>query len=162
MAFSESQVDVEIDFDRAQRFYTRLRRRVTRWFGRKDKAAGRIGDIILVLPDFLSLVLRLIRDPRIASRTKLELAAVTAYVVSPIDLVPDFLFPIGYADDAVALALVLGRVAKLMGEAGESILEEHWEGDPGVLRAIHKVTGAADTVLNKRVLGELRRRFGGR
>lgn len=162
MASPDSHVEARVDFEQAERFYSRLRRRATQWFARKGKAAGRIGDIILVLPDFFALVLRLLRDPRIDGRTKLELAAVTAYVISPIDLIPDFLFPVGFADDAIALALVLGRVAKLMGEAGEEILQEHWEGEAGVLQAIASVTAAADTLLNKRLLGQLRRRFGGR
>ena len=156
-----AQTEVEIDFDHAERFYTRLRAKIEGWFARKGKVGGRIGEMLLLLPDFLALVLRLMRDPRIAGRTKLELAAVTAYVLSPIDLIPDFLFPIGFADDALALALVVGRVAKLMGDAGEAILEEHWEGEVGVLQAITKVTNAADALLNKRVVRQLRRRFGG-
>jgi len=154
------EVQAEVDLERAERFYTRLRRRITQWFDQRGSLGGPIAKVVLVVPDFFALVLRLLRDPRISGQTKLELAAVTAYVVSPIDLLPDFLFPIGYADDAVALALVLGRVAKLMGEAGEDILREHWEGEANVLHAIASVTASADEVLNKRLVKQLRRRFG--
>ncbi|MCU0519485.1 MAG: YkvA family protein [Anaerolineae bacterium] len=160
MTSPEAQPETEFDSEQAQRFYSRLRGRVTAWFARKGPAAGKVGDILIVLPDLFALVLRLMRDPRIGGRTKLELAAVTAYVVSPIDLVPDFLFPIGFADDAVALALVLSRVAQLLGEAGDAVLEEHWEGESAALRTITNVMNAADAVLNKRILGRLGRRFG--
>jgi len=160
MTTTQREMQPEVDLDRAHRFYTRLRRKIANWFDRKGRVGGQIGDILLALPDFFALVLRLLRDPRIDQRTKLELAAVTAYVVSPIDLVPDFLFPVGFADDALALALVLGRVAKLLGDAGEPILQEHWEGKTGVLQAITSVTHAADNLLNRRVLGQVRRRFG--
>jgi uncharacterized membrane protein YkvA (DUF1232 family) len=155
------EVEAEVDLEHAKKFYTRLRRRIDGWFERRGKVGDRIGEVLLLLPDFFALVLRLMRDPRIAGRTKLELAAVTAYVLSPIDLIPDFLFPIGFADDALALALVVGRVAKLMGDAGEAILEEHWEGEVSVLQAITKVTNAVDALLNKRIVRQLRRRFGG-
>ncbi len=161
MTSPEVETEVTVDLDHAERFYTRLRGRIDGWFERRGKVGGQIGEVLLLLPDFLALVLRLMRDPRIEGRTKLELAAVTAYVISPIDLIPDFLFPIGFVDDAVALALVVGRVAKLMGEAGEVALEEHWEGEASALQAVTSVTNAADALLNKRVVKQLRRRFGG-
>ena len=161
MTSPEEETELTVDLDHADRFYTRLRRKIDGWFERRGKVGDRIGEVLLLLPDFFALVLRLMRDPRIEGRTKLELAAVTAYVISPIDLIPDFLFPIGFVDDAVALALVVGRVAKLMGEAGEAALEEHWEGEASALHAVTSVTNAADALLNKRVVKQLRRRFGG-
>jgi uncharacterized membrane protein YkvA (DUF1232 family) len=161
MTSPETETEVTVDFDHAERFYTRLRRRIDGWFERRGKVGGQIGEVLLMLPDFFALVLRLMRDPRIGGRTKLELAAVTAYVISPIDLIPDFLFPVGFVDDAVALALVIGRVAKLMDEAGHAALEEHWEGEATALKAVTSVTNAADALLNKRVAEQLRRRFGG-
>lgn len=161
MTSTEVETKVTVDLDHADRFYTRLRRKIDGWFERRGKVGDRIGEVLLLLPDFFALVLRLMRDPRIAGRTKLELAAVIAYVISPIDLIPDFLFPIGFVDDAVALALVVGRVTKLMGEAGGAALEEHWEGEASALKAVTSVTNAADALLNKRVVKQLRRRFGG-
>ena len=44
------------------------------------------------------------------------LAAAVAYVVSPIDLVPDFLVPIGFTDDLLALAVTWGLVKRELRE----------------------------------------------
>lgn len=154
--------EVDYDFDRADRFYTRLRRKVSDWFSRHGgKAGSAVGEILLLLPDLFALVIRLMGDRRLPSSIKLQLAAVSAYVISPIDFMPDFLFPIGFVDDTLALAYVLSRVAKLLDDAGEEILQEHWEGTGSVLVAIRTVTRAANTVLNGRVLGKVRGRFGG-
>lgn len=158
---AHTPIEVEIDLVRAQRFYTRLRRRLSNWLVTRGRFGGQVADVLLVLPDLFALVLRLMQDPRVGRSTRLELAAAAIYVISPVDLIPDFFFPFGYIDDAVALALVLSRAAKLMGETGEEILQEHWEGKTNVLHAITTVTAVADQVLNRRILRQLRRRFGG-
>lgn len=156
-----TEAEVAYDFEDATRFYTKLRHKISGWFERRGgKAGGLVGEVLFLLPDLFALVIRLMGDRRLPAGTKLQLAAVSAYVISPIDFLPDFLFPIGFVDDTVALAFVLGRIARMMDEAGEEILEEHWEGSGSVLDAIRKVTGAADAVLNGRVMGKLRRRFG--
>jgi uncharacterized membrane protein YkvA (DUF1232 family) len=115
----------------------------------------------LLLPDLFALLVRLVRDPRIDSSLKAQLLLVSAYVISPIDLIPDFLLPIGLADDTVALAFILSRVVAIMGQAGADMLREHWEGDGDVLDQIQRLIEHADSVLNRRVLDRLRRRFDG-
>lgn len=40
------------------------------------------------------------------------LAAAVAYVVSPIDLIPDFLVPLGFTDDVLVVALTWGLVKR--------------------------------------------------
>jgi uncharacterized membrane protein YkvA (DUF1232 family) len=56
------------------------------------------------LPSFLRLHVRLCRDPRVPLTAKLGLAAAVLYVLSPIDLLPDYwLALLGFADDAVVL-----------------------------------------------------------
>lgn len=157
----ERQQEVEVDLERAERFYTRLRGRIARWLRRRGKVGDRVSGYLLLLPDFLALIIRLIRDPRVERGAKLQLIAVTAYIVSPLDLIPDFLLPFGLIDDTVAAALVLSQVVSLMESADEEMLQEHWEGEGDVLAAIQKVTRAADDLLGGRVLKRLRRRFKG-
>jgi uncharacterized membrane protein YkvA (DUF1232 family) len=56
------------------------------------------------LPNFLRLYWRLYRDPRVPFAAKAGLTAAVVYLVSPIDLIPDFWLPIlGFADDAAVL-----------------------------------------------------------
>jgi uncharacterized membrane protein YkvA (DUF1232 family) len=162
MTESDSPVVVEFDVERAERHYTKLRRAIAAWFRRRGgKVGGTVGEIVLLLPDLFALVIRLMGDRRLPAWTKVQLAAVTAYVISPIDFVPDFLFPIGLVDDTVALAFVLSRIVVLMEGAGAEILAEHWEGPGSVLAALLKVAGAADSVLSGKVVERLRASFGG-
>jgi uncharacterized membrane protein YkvA (DUF1232 family) len=150
---------VDYDLERADRFYTRLRRRVTRWLSRHTGIDGRVRDVLLLLPDLFVLVIRLIRDPRVDRKPKLQLIAVTTYVISPIDLIPDFLLPFGLIDDTVALAFILGRVVKMMDQAGEAVLREHWEGEGDVLDRIQWIISNASTLLGAGTLNKLKHRF---
>jgi hypothetical protein len=63
------------------------------------------------------------------------------YLAMPIDLVPDFIPVIGYADDAVVVAVALRSVTR---RAGEEALERHWPGTPEGLAAIRRLAGIAD------------------
>lgn len=48
----------------------------------------------------------------LSGRTILSLAGALLYVVSPIDLLPDFIPGVGFIDDAVVLALLLHSLAQ--------------------------------------------------
>jgi uncharacterized membrane protein YkvA (DUF1232 family) len=148
-----------VDLARAERVYTRLRRRIDGWLRRRGRAGEAAAPYLLLLPDLFALILRLVRDPRVGRGAKLHLLAVTAYVISPIDLVPDFLLPLGLIDDTVAVALVLSRVVNVIDEAGEEVLREHWEGPGDILETIRRVLGAANDLLGGRILRRLRKRF---
>jgi len=144
---------------RAERHYARLRGRATRWLA-GHRLDGQRAELLFLLPDLFMLVIRLLRDPRIDGALKVQLFAVSAYVIAPLDLVPDFLLPAGLADDTVALAYALTRVVAILGAAGEDVLREHWEGREDVLATVRRVVAAADRVLGSRVVTALGRRFG--
>jgi len=144
---------------RAERFYTRLRMRTSRWLARRG-VGSRARDYMLVLPDLFALLIRLVRDPRVDRSLKAQLLLASAYVVSPIDLIPDILMPLGLADDTLALAFALSRVAALMGHTGEMVLCEHWEGGGDILDQLRRIIATADHVLNRRVFSRLNQRFG--
>jgi uncharacterized membrane protein YkvA (DUF1232 family) len=146
----------EYDLERAERFYTKLRRRITTWLNRHTGIGDKVRNALLLLPDLFALVIRLIRDPRIDHGPKLQLIAVTAYVISPIDLVPDFLLPLGLIDDTVALAFVLGRIVRMMDQGGKEVLREHWEGDGDVLDRIQWIASNASAWLGAGTLARLK------
>jgi uncharacterized membrane protein YkvA (DUF1232 family) len=146
------------EIQRAERFYTKLRVRIHHWLG-QHRVGGRLCEYLLLLPDLFALVIRLLRDAHVEPALKAQLILVSAYVISPIDLVPDFLLPMGLVDDTVAVAFVLSRVAAIMGQAGEDLLRQHWEGQGDILLQIQRLLAGADQVLNRYVLRRLRERF---
>ena len=90
--------------------------------------ASRRGDaraLATFIPDCLVLFRSLLRDPRVPRRRKLLLAVLVAYLVMPIDVVPDFIPIAGQLDDALVVALVL---RSLLRSGGPELLREHWRG----------------------------------
>jgi uncharacterized membrane protein YkvA (DUF1232 family) len=83
-----------------------------------------------LLPDLAALLRGLAGDPRVSRRSKLLLGAAAVYVVSPVDLLPEFIPLLGPLDDVIVVALVLRHVAR---KAGPRILADHWRGDPAIL-----------------------------
>lgn len=60
------------------------------------------------------------------------------WLVSPIDLIPEFLPVIGPLDDAIVAALVLRHILR---RTDASVLSEHWHGDPATLAKILRIAG---------------------
>jgi uncharacterized membrane protein YkvA (DUF1232 family) len=119
--------------------------------GAKKTVMGYIGE----LPRFLRLLWGLITDPRVAMLDKLLVAGAVAYIVSPVDLVPDFIPFLGEVDDVYLLVLSLRR---LMENAGRAVMLSHWSGDPADLRDLNlrKALMAAAFFLPRRVRRRLR------
>ncbi len=78
------------------------------------------------LPDIVRLARRLLADPRTPLRHRIGLVVLIVWLVSPIDLLPEFLPGIGPLDDIVAAAVILGWIGR---QTGRARLEELWPGD---------------------------------
>lgn len=115
--------------------------------------------LILYLPDFLKLLFRLLRDPRVPRLDKALLGLVVAYIVLPTDLLPDFLAVLGYVDDLFLLGMALDR---LLEHAGPRVLRDHWDADPAMLHALVGGLHQLGSVLPGRVRRRLVRLVGRR
>jgi uncharacterized membrane protein YkvA (DUF1232 family) len=91
---------------------------------------GLLKDLAGFLPACVTTVRRLRRDPRVPRRARVAVAFAGLWVVSPIDLIPEFLPVIGPLDDVVVVALALRYAARQVPRAA---LEEAWAGDPLLL-----------------------------
>ena len=78
------------------------------------------------IPSYLRLFAGLLTDPRVSRLDKLLVAGAVAYIVIPIDLIPDFIPFLGQVDDIYLLVLALQR---LISNAGLPVVAEHWPGD---------------------------------
>ncbi|MFF7189810.1 YkvA family protein [Streptomyces sp. NPDC008222] len=95
-------------------------------------------EAVRLLPDLLRLVSRLARDRALPRRTRWLLWISVGYLALPIDLVPDFIPVLGYADDAIAVALVLRTVIR---QSGTDSLDRHWPGTPDGLGVVRRLAG---------------------
>jgi uncharacterized membrane protein YkvA (DUF1232 family) len=104
------------------------------WVSRPDETGLR--DALRLLPDLLRLLKRLAADPSLPRGVRLRLALLLGYLAIPIDLIPDFIPVLGYADDAIVVALVLRSVTRTV---GADALERHWPGTPDGLDAVRRL-----------------------
>jgi uncharacterized membrane protein YkvA (DUF1232 family) len=93
-------------------------------------------DVLRLLPDVVRLVRRLAADGSLPRGVHWRLWLLLGYLLMPIDLVPDFLPVVGYADDAIVIALVLRSVTRA---AGPEALERHWPGAPEGLAVVRRL-----------------------
>lgn len=98
----------------------------------------KVKDILRLLPDTVVLLRRLAADPALPRGVRVRLCLLLVYLILPIDLIPDFIPVIGYADDAIIVALALRSVTR---RAGPAALEEHWPGTTEGLQAVRRLAG---------------------
>ena len=135
-------------------FYQGLRRRIRDW-GEGGGRGRRFLDFILLAPDLLHLMARLVVDQRVPLKSKAKLGVAIAYFVSPIDLLPEaVLGPIGYLDDVALAAWVIDDLLK---SAGPELVLEHWAGDQDLIEAVARITAAANEILGAGLVRRLKR-----
>jgi uncharacterized membrane protein YkvA (DUF1232 family) len=106
------------------------------------------GDLVTTLPNIVKLLSRLVRDPRVPRRSKMVVGAALAYVVSPLDLLPEFIPVVGFADDALLVAFALNHLVNV---AGEEVVLEHWDGPRDLLEMIRSVLDVASDLVPVKV-----------
>jgi uncharacterized membrane protein YkvA (DUF1232 family) len=114
---------------------------VALWLLRPDDVG--ISDLLRLLPDVLRLLKRLASDPQLPRRIRVALVVLLVFIASPIDLIPDFIPVLGYADDVIITALVLRWVTRT---AGPQALAAYWPGTPDGLIALGRLCGLPESV----------------
>jgi uncharacterized membrane protein YkvA (DUF1232 family) len=90
-------------------------------------------ELATLLPNLILLFKDLARDPNVPRRAKVVLALAAVWLVSPIDLLPEFLPVVGPLDDAVVAALALRYLVR---RAGAEVVRDHWRGERATLDVI--------------------------
>ena len=98
---------------------------------------GLLRDLAAFIPDCVTTVRRLRRDPRVPRRAKIAVVVAGIWVASPIDLIPEFLPVIGPLDDIVVVALALRYAAR---QVPRDVLVSAW---PGERRLLDRLLGAS-------------------
>ncbi|MFF1614503.1 YkvA family protein [Amycolatopsis sp. NPDC058278] len=98
---------------------------------------GLLREALRLLPDVLRLVRRLAADKTLPRGVRIRLALLLAYLALPIDLVPDFVPVLGYADDAIIVSAVLRSVVR---RAGLEAVRAHWPGTDDGFAALTRLT----------------------
>lgn len=95
-------------------------------------------ELLRLAPDVIRLLRRLAADRSVPVGVRVWLVVLLVYLISPIDLVPDFIPVLGYADDALVVAIALRFATR---RAGNAAIEQHWPGTPEGLAAVLRLAG---------------------
>jgi len=90
------------------------------------------------VPDVVRLLRSMAADRTLPSGVRRRLGFLLVYLSLPIDLIPDVIPVLGYADDVILMALVLRSVVRL---AGPEALGGHWTGSPQGLAVVRRLSG---------------------
>lgn len=93
-------------------------------------------EAVAFLPDVVMLFKDVLQDPRVPRGAKFKVGAALAYIVSPIDIITDWIPGVGMLDDVAIVALA---AHELLEGAGEEIVREHWHGSPQGLELLLKL-----------------------
>src|SRR4029453_14705539 len=102
---------------------------------------GLLHQALRLLPDVLRLVRRLAADPDLPRGVRVRLALLLAYLAVPLDLVPDFIPLLGYADDAIIVTPVPPPVVR---RAGLGAVRRHWPGTPDGFAVLSPLPGLSE------------------
>ncbi|MDQ1698599.1 MAG: hypothetical protein QOG34_462 [Frankiaceae bacterium] len=105
---------------------------------RSGRGFGGLAEAARLLPDLLRLVSRLACDPSLPRGVRIRLWLLLGYLASPIDIIPDFIPLVGYADDALVVAIALRSVVRA---AGPEPLDRHWPGSAQGLSVVRRLAG---------------------
>ena len=97
---------------------------------------GLLREAIRILPDTIRLLRRLATDRSIGVEVRVRLWILFVYLANPIDLIPDFVPVLGYADDAIIVAAVLRSVVR---RAGPDAIRRNWPGTTDGLESVWRL-----------------------
>ncbi|MCI4660036.1 YkvA family protein [Cryobacterium zhongshanensis] len=105
---------------------------------RKHSGHATLMDLLRLAPDVVRLLKRLASDSSVPIGARIWLGVLLVYLISPIDLIPDFIPVLGYADDALVVAIALRFATR---RAGGDSIAKHWPGTPAGLAAVLRLAG---------------------
>ena len=98
-----------------------------------------LGELLRVIPDVVRLVRRLVGDREVPLSAKVALVVLLAWLISPIDLIPEFIPVLGPLDDVIVAVLVLRYVRRSVGIDG---LRSRWPGTPDGFALLSRIIGS--------------------
>jgi uncharacterized membrane protein YkvA (DUF1232 family) len=106
------------------------------WLHRPSRDLAAVG--LRLIPDLVRLVRALLADSSTPWSARLALAGLLVYLLSPLDLIPDFVPVIGAVDDLIVAAVVLRWVGR---RVGLDDLRSRWTGDPAGFEILRRLLG---------------------
>lgn len=129
-------------------FYLKIRKKVTDWFesGKLGKKSGKWMDdfvqYLLIFPDLIHLMIKLFGDKEVSPKTKGMIVIGFAYLISPIDVIPDFIPVFGFVDDLLISVILLNKIINSGDEVMREKIKLYWVGEDDIFLKIREIVAA--------------------
>ncbi len=126
-------------------FYKKLRTKIMGWVksGELNKKTqgwvGKFTEYLVVLPDLVYLLIKLLFDREVPKGTKSLIVIALAYLISPIDIIPDFVPVAGLVDDLLVTVIILNRIINGKDPIVLNKIPEYWPGESDVFEQVRKI-----------------------
>ena len=90
-------------------------------------------DYILIIPDIVALIYRLLKDKRVPIKTKVIISSVICYMAVPSDIIPDKIPFIGKIDD---IAMAFFALNKIIEDVPTKVILENWDGKNNIVTVL--------------------------
>ncbi|HSJ38580.1 MAG TPA: DUF1232 domain-containing protein [Planococcus sp. (in: firmicutes)] len=138
-------------------FYQKLRYNIQKWVESKSGKSSRFFKYVLFAPDFFHLLMKLMLDSRIETKSKTMIGAGILYFFAPIDLMPEaILGPVGFADDVIVAVYIVNT---LLNKYPKEVITSHWAGDENLLVVVSRLAGTGNKWLSRLPAGKVLKRF---
>ncbi len=107
-----------------------------------------VKEALLLLPNVVKLLYRLSRDSRVPRRRRIVMGLITAYLVSPIDLILDAIPVVGGVDDLLLMAFAVDYLLKA---SPEELVDEYWDGSEDGLDVVRGLAAWGVEMLPDRI-----------
>lgn len=114
----------------------------------RSELKDRMRNLLMFLPNLVKLFGKLLTDKRVPATEKILVVGAIAYVIMPLDFIPDIIPFAGQVDDLYLVALTLTR---LISRTDERVLNEHWSGGGNLASLAESIANIAPMLLPKRV-----------
>lgn len=114
----------------------------------KLKLKSRMKNLLMFLPNMVSLCVRLMVDSRVPTTERALFAAAVIYAIIPFDFLPDMIPFVGQVDDLFLIALTLLR---LIDHTDDAVVREHWRGGGDIVALAQSVASIAPKLMPRRV-----------
>ncbi len=126
-------------------FYQKIRKKITKWVREgklnrnTDEWVGRLSEYLIIFPDIVYLLIKLLFDKEVPVKTKSLIVGVLAYLLSPIDVIPDFIPVAGLVDDLLVAVIVLNKIINSEDPLVNRKISEFWPGESDIFEQVRKI-----------------------
>ncbi len=129
----------------AEGFYLKTRKRIFAWMknGKLNRKTGRWTDdfieYLLVFPDLIHLMIKLFTDREVSPKIKGYIVFGLAYLISPIDFIPDFIPVAGLIDDLLVSVIIINKIINSGDQLTLDKIKLYWAGESDVFEKVREI-----------------------